>query len=175
MSMRFGARTIRDASLGSSTLVPPGVSRILGQDRSCRVFNSAVQSISNATETAVTFDSERWDTDNMHSTTANTSRLTAVTAGKYFILANVGFAQNGTGIRFLRLRLNGNEALPIAGVYVPASADINSDHRMFVATYYNMALNDFVEVIIYQDSGGALNTLQNAQESPEFMMIKFPF
>ena len=47
----------------------------------CSLSNSASQSISNATQTTVTFDTEQWDTDGIHSTSSNTGRFT-VPAGK---------------------------------------------------------------------------------------------
>ena len=54
-----------------------------------RVHNSANISVSDSTWTSMTFDSERYDTDSIHSTASNTSRLTCVTAGKYLIIATL--------------------------------------------------------------------------------------
>lgn len=49
----------------------------------------AVLTIANNSTTQLTFDSERWDTDGMHSTSTNTGRLTCVTSGLYLVFANV--------------------------------------------------------------------------------------
>ena len=174
MSGRFRGLSFRDTAIAANSLSLSGLARLLGQDRSCRVFNSAAISLTSGVDTTLTFDSERWDTDTMHSTSSNTSRLIAKTSGKYFILANVAFAANVTGIRQLRLQVNGAGASVIAGCYVPA-VSLAVDHRLVLATYYNMVANDYAEVIALQNSGGALDILVNSQETPEFMMIKFPF
>src|SRR5919108_3473294 len=63
---------------------------------SVRVFHNATQSITTATETALAFNSERWDTafgsaSTQHDTATNNSRLTAQYAGKYLVVGHVGF------------------------------------------------------------------------------------
>ena len=46
-------------------------------DISVRVFNSTDISVPQATDTILTFDSERWDTDDIHDTATDPSMLTA--------------------------------------------------------------------------------------------------
>jgi hypothetical protein len=58
-------------------------------DISCRVYNSGNQTISNATWTDLTFDSELYDTDTMHDTSSNTNRITFTTAGVYVWMLTV--------------------------------------------------------------------------------------
>ena len=48
---------------------------------SARAYNDANISIANVTSTPLTFNSERWDTDTIHSTVTATGRLTAVKSG----------------------------------------------------------------------------------------------
>ena len=76
---------------------------------SARAYNDAAISIPNATTTALTFNSERWDTNTIHSTVTATGRLTAVTAGVYNIFGHVRFASNNTGSRIVSIRLNGSQ------------------------------------------------------------------
>lgn len=57
----------------------------------CRVYNNANISIPNATYTALQFNSEDFDTDNMHDNTTNNTRLTCKTAGIYLITGSVSF------------------------------------------------------------------------------------
>ena len=74
-------------------------------DIGARVYNNANISIPDSTVTALTFNSERWDTDSIHSTVSNTSRLTAQTASKYDIKGNIKWASNSTGTRLIIINL----------------------------------------------------------------------
>ena len=132
-----------------------------------RVHNSANISLSNSTVTTLTFDSERFDTDTIHSTSTNTGRLTTKTAGKYLISATVQFATNTTGKRTLRLRVNGST--PIADTAITASGD---SRDVTITTLWDLAADDYVELQALQDSGGALNVEAESNSSPEFMMAR---
>jgi hypothetical protein len=127
---------------------------ILGMDISCRAYNSAVETIGNASVTLITFDSESWDTDTMHDTSTNPGRITCKIAGKYIVTATVGWAVGGGALRMIQLKKN---------------ASVMSENRMpnIVSNYvYNniamildLAINDYITVSGYQDSGGDLDTL----------------
>ena len=56
-------------------------------------------------------------------------------------------------------------------ITLPA-AQLRAGRTYTVSTLYDLAVNDYVEVRIYQDSGGALNTAKNEDMTPQFMMIK---
>jgi len=131
-----------------------------------RVYNSGTQAIPASSVTAITFDSERYDTDSIHNTGTNTSRLTCNTAGYYIITGHVEFASNNTGIRGVYIKLNNTTYLNV-NIYasVPSSAT-----QMLVSTIYNLEATDYVEVLVYQNSGTTLNSSNNANYSPEFMM-----
>ena len=63
-----------------------------GNDVSARVFNSAdinVPQLQPGEWISLTFNSERWDTANLHETTTNSGRLKAPAAGKYYIFASI--------------------------------------------------------------------------------------
>lgn len=139
-----------------------------GSDISARVYNSAAITISNATDTALTFNSERFDTDTIHSTVSNTGHLTATTAGVYVISATIEFAANATGQRTAWLRLNG--ATLIASLTFTAGAA--DGHAIAITTIYKLAATDYVEIGVYQDSGGNLDVISGANKSPEFAMAK---
>lgn len=133
-----------------------------------RVFNSAAISVPNATLSILTFNSERWDSDTIHSTSSNTSRLTCRTAGNYVITANIAYDINATGYRVTRLLLNGTTE--IARDVRPALSA--SDYTVsFTTTIYDLAVSDYVEVQVYQTSGGALNVQPITNSSPEFSMV----
>ncbi len=132
-----------------------------------RVFNSAVQSLANDDLSIITFDSERWDNDSIHAGGAPT-RLTCNTAGLYEIIADIGFAANGTGIRVAFIVLNATTLIAASA----AQAGATYPTRLVVATQYNLAATNYVELWVIQVSGGSLNTEQSAQISPEFMMAR---
>ena len=139
----------------------------LANPPTCAVYNSAAISIPNAALTVVTFNSERFDTDTMHSTVSNTDRLTATTAGKYRIEANLSFALSAAGaVRQARLRING--VTEIAYHSHQPSGSHGSD--MTIARKYQLAAGDYVQLLVYQDSGGALNLASATNYSPEFGM-----
>lgn len=140
-------------------------------DIGARAYNSGNISINSGVLTVLTFDSERWDTDGIHSLVANTGRLTCNTAGKYLILGNIVFAASAAGFRVMTILLNGAtniawQALPTLTVAGPPS------WRGIVSTVYDLSVTDYVELQVFQDSGGALNVTAIANYSPEFMMQK---
>jgi hypothetical protein len=124
----------------------------------CVVTNSGAQSIVNAgSGSAVTFDTEAVDTDGMHSTGTNTSRLTAVTPGYYVVTGHVVFASNATGERQAWLLINGTGSRIGFGTTL---AMTGASHVTAVIASTTLFLNvgDYVEMFAYQSSGGALNT-----------------
>jgi hypothetical protein len=137
-------------------------------NNSVRVYNDANISIPDNTLTVLTFNTERFDTGALHSTSANTSRLTCVTAGKYLITGNVQWAFNATGDRMLEVLLNG--ATSIAKQQVEPVSGTNLLTVQVVTTVYHLAAADYVELRVYQNSGGALNAQVAANYSPEFGM-----
>jgi hypothetical protein len=137
---------------------------VAGVIPSARVYNSADISIPNSTNTVLTFNNEHWDTDEMHSTVSNTGRLTCKTAGMYTIFTNIVFADNATGERVVNIRLNGS--LMIASDRRPGHGSVN----MLLSTPYNLNINDYLEVVVYQNRGGDLNVIRVSDYSPVFGM-----
>jgi hypothetical protein len=120
----------------------------------CRVYNSVAISIPNAVETALTFNSEVHDTDTMHSTSVNTGRVTITTSGTFEIGFHVGFAAGGGGTtRYAYVRRNGG-----AGALAYHRTSGSTGIAVFgQTTAYPLTAGDYLEVVVYQDSGGALN------------------
>jgi hypothetical protein len=137
---------------------------------SVRAYNSANISINNATETLLTFDSERFDNNTLHSTVTNTGRLTATVAGTYVITLDITWASNTTGIRYMYIRLNGSTLIAITKL--PTSGQGGLNDWMHLSTIYSMAATDYVEAVVYQNSGGALNVVTAGNYSPEFSMAR---
>lgn len=135
-----------------------------------RVYHSVDQAIADATLTVLAFNTEFYDTDVIHDTATNNSRLTCKTAGTYAIKANVSFASNATGYRRIQLLLNG--ATIIAVDSCPAVS--GSSTEMSISCDYALAVNDYVEVRVYQTSTTSLNALALGNYSPQFSMARLP-
>jgi hypothetical protein len=134
---------------------------------SCRVYNNANISINDSTSTVLTFNSERWDNNEMHND-ADTTKLRCRETGLYSIILNISFASNATGRRNVWIELNGSDI--IASVEVePSQSDTT---RIIVSTQYRLEKGDYLKAKAYQSSGGALNVLYTGNYSPEFMMTK---
>jgi len=135
-----------------------------------RAYNSGNIAIStSAAWTALTFDSERFDTDGIHSTSTNTDRLTCVTPGVYLITGHAQFAANATGARALGIDLNGGS--PIAyqrGDNVGASFTT----LVSIATIYQLSAGNYVRLLAWQASGGSLDVVAAGNHSPEFAMVR---
>ncbi|MFA4972675.1 MAG: hypothetical protein WC683_08675 [bacterium] len=132
-----------------------------------RVYNNADITIGNNSWTALTFNSERFDTDDIHSTSTNTSRLTAARTGTYLIFGSVHWADNATGRRILRILAGGTDT--IARVEY---AIVSSSTAMTISTVYRLLANNYVELSVYQSSGGDLNVKYYGAWSPEFGMVR---
>lgn len=127
-----------------------------GAQLRCRAYNNAVQSINNTTTTTLTFNSETYDVGAMHSTSSDTSRVTVPTAGDglYLIVGQTMWEANGTGVRRLSLIKNGATALAESD---QASASATRLTAQDAVTIVNLVAGDYVEVTVFQESGGALN------------------
>lgn len=128
-----------------------------------RVFHNAAQSIANTTFAALAFNSERYDVDTMHSTVTNTSRLTCNTPGLYHLEASVEFAGNATNTRQAMIRLNGTTYIARS-----TSPGVTVDQSLVVSCDYRLSATDYVELVVWQNSGGALNIQSTGNYSPEF-------
>jgi len=134
-----------------------------------RVYHSADQSVLHGICATLSFNSERFDTDNIHDTVTNNSRLTCKTAGKYLISVSISFTANTTGDRYLRIWLNGNVVIA-AIAHRTLSELYNAD--MSIATIYELSVGDYVEVQVEQRSGTTLAVVVVPQYSPEFMIAR---
>ena len=128
----------------------------------CSVYNSSVQSVPDATITAMLCGSESLDNNGMHSTTSNTSRITAVAAGRYTFTGTASFAANATGMRRLTFRLNGTTEYDLVQV---AASSVLSNVILSASRTFTLAVNDYAEMTVYQSSGGALNVTALAFET----------
>lgn len=136
------------AALASSAVTPAKI----GTLPHVRV-TGATNSMSDSTFTTLTFPTEVYDTEGMHSTSVNTGRLTAQTAGLYLIGAVVEFApSSAVGNRKAITVVNGTDTIDAASsVPTPSLAT-----AVKLSTIYRLAVNDYVSLSGWQNSGGSL-------------------
>jgi microcystin-dependent protein len=119
---------------------------------SARVYmTAATQAVNNSVDTPVTMGAARWDTDGMWSST-NPTRLTARTPGIYDVGAVARFAVNANGDRVVAIKVNGTVA-----TYASVRAEAADYGRPTIHTQLQLNAGDYVEMVVFQSSGGALN------------------
>ena len=123
-----------------------------GYTEGARVYNSANQSIPDATYSVVAHDSESYDTDNIHDPVTNNSRLTCRTAGKYLIGAEIRWLANATGRRMVILRQNATNIVNMS-MGVPSAETFTQ----CLSTVWDLAVDDYLELTVYQNSGAPLD------------------
>jgi len=136
-----------------------------GYTEGARVYHNVDQVIPDDTWTYVAFNSERWDTDGCHSNVTNNSRLICKTAGKYLFVVSVYMEPGITGMQ--RLTMIVNRTTYICVFSLPASALYFQTSQVAV---WDMAVNDFCEVQVLQQSGGEIDLKAASAYSPEFTM-----
>lgn len=141
-------------------------SPITGSPPACRVYHNTTQSISNGVVTPLAFNSERYDTDTMHDTVTNNTRITINTAGLYLITGNIVFVTDTDYLR--RAVLINLGATTIA--QQETSTPSNANEFLSIATVYKCAVNDILTLNVFQTntSANANNVSAVSNLSPEF-------
>ena len=143
-----------------------------GVDKSCYAYSSAEQSITTNTHTAINFEKELFDTDTIHDLVTNNSRLTCKTAGKYVITTNTGWNPAAGGRRLWELYKDGTAGTLLAYAELGTIPDASSWPMMSLATIADLAVNDYVEIYVYQSSGGAVTSRVPGTGIPNLAMMK---
>lgn len=166
--------TLNQGSAANFNHVEEGILDV-SQAPSVHVTHNAAQSVTSATPLTLAFNTERHDQaggapSTMHDTVTNNSRLTALYAGIYLITANIEWAANATGYRRCAIRLNGTTVIGEVLEMCVTTAAVTT--RQIAHAHYALAVNDYVEVVVDQNSGGALNVNSSGNVSPEFSMVR---
>lgn len=128
----------------------------------CQVTRSATLSVSDNVESAVvTFDTEDFDTDTIHSLVSNTSRLTVPIGGKWMVIANVAWATMSTsaGRSSVYIYKNGVKIGPGYAQDNIRNAVSQTEPTNNLQIVLSLAANDYIEMTVYQNSGAAVNML----------------
>jgi hypothetical protein len=116
-------------------------------------YQSSNQSISNTTETAITFNLEDYDTDSAFA--SNTFTVPSGKDGKYFLYAQTGCNGFGANRFFITINKSGTNIaegeLNGTGYYPTISASIVEQ----------LSVGDTITARVYQDSGGTVTLVGN--------------
>lgn len=119
-----------------------------------RATNTAGTSIPNDADTVVPFATEDFDTDAFHDLATNNSRLTVPTgkAGKYLAVGQAAFASAAGSNRHLYIIKNGVTIF----AFHRESWGVTSPWWGSTSGIIELAVGDYVELFVNQNSGGAL-------------------
>ncbi len=125
-----------------------------------RVYRTTDQTLTTATDTAVTWEADANDNAGMW-VIGSPTVLTCVVPGWYTAAANVRFAANGTGFRAAWIEKNATTTLGRADIIATAAG---SPTRFTVAApAFNLAIGDTVRLMVSQNSGGNLALAATAE------------
>ena len=143
-------------------------SRQIGTLPCARVFNSAnITGILANAWTALPFNSERFDTDGIHDTATNNTRLVCRTAGVYALSGHVEWDSDVTGT-FRGLAIISSTASFVGACYDgPMAVQLTQS----IAAVWRMAVGEYVELAVNHNATTNRTINKAAQPySPEFAM-----
>jgi len=125
----------------------------------CTIKALADQSIPDNTPTAVNFDSEEDDNDNLHDLVVNNTRITFSRAGRWNFGGQARLAGYTTGPWRMRIRLGSGPNIGIASHEGTSTVF----QELVIASSRRFIVGDYIEMVLLQTSGGPLNcTFVNA-------------
>lgn len=131
-----------------------------------RAHATGSQALADSTVVWIDFDTEVYDTDEIWEGVTNPSRLTCKTAGKYVFSVNCCFDTNAVGVRAMGVYLN--RITELMNYQLDANA---GGHTRFAGSdQYVLAVNDYIEMYMWQNSGGVLNSLAAGIVFPHIAM-----
>lgn len=139
-----------------------------------KITQLSPQSMVNANTTAITWDTADVQVGGVFWTVANATRIVIPQAGWYDYKASATHTDvAGTGtIRYLYLRLNGGSVYPSHDFKNPPAATVSS---YLIADSLLLAKDDYLELAVFQDSGGNKNTVaNNGAACASFSIAKAP-
>lgn len=141
-----------------------------------RVYNSTNQTCAINLAVILSFNSERFDTNNYHNA-SNPTRFTITDTGIYYLTANTNWssgAWDGYGQRNIGLRINGGTRYAGYVTETPVSQFmVEYDYKGHTtAGIVRLNTGDYVEVRVWQSSHASLNVLATSQYTPEFSITR---
>jgi hypothetical protein len=138
----------------------------------CAIYNSngVGTTVANNTNTALSWDSEVWDSNAFHSTATNTSRITIPTGlgGTYQFNASLLWQNSAVGTRYIGIRKNGGGTVFFGGINAGVAT---SNPASTVTRILTAAAADYFEIMCFQNSGGNLDAYNDEIRNAWFEAI----
>lgn len=142
--------------IGDGQITQPKLASGVGgnTDHSFRLRRSTNQSLANGTFTNINWDIEQFDTDDLHSLSVNTDKvtITAATAGKWLFAVNGIWGGGSSGQKIVRILKNGGAIAEEAGPNSGGNAHVQN-----LSVIIDVVGGDTIYVDAYQDSGATQN------------------
>lgn len=139
----------------------------LANPPACRLYHSSTQTMNNGAFTTVAFNTEAYDTDGMHDTVTNNSRITINKAGLYVIQSCLAVPGDADGERITEFLINGSieAAFERRGANVTTGGDI-----LPLTLVRKFAASDYIECRFYHTAGANLTMAAKTatNETPSF-------
>jgi hypothetical protein len=153
---------------GAATGQVKASASVLAVQPAARVTHNTTQSVLTGTVTNLIYNTEDYDTDAIHDPATNSQRLTCKTAGKYLVACNMDWSNfTGGNRRQTAIYKNGGAA---AFTENPPPASASQYLQQALSKIIGLAVNDYVEMRVYQDSGGTYTVPATANGLPDFAM-----
>jgi hypothetical protein len=135
-----------NTDLDYSWITPSSGSTFAG----CRLFKSTGQTVFDATNTALTFDSETYDTNTYHDNSTNNTRITIPSgkAGYYLFVLKWSINESPTGYRQVDLRKN-NTSVDRTSIRGTSSGQ----NFVTLSTVQSASVGDYFEFFAFQNAG----------------------
>jgi hypothetical protein len=139
----------------------------------CFASSRSAQSVANATFVAIALATEAYDTDSIHSTVTNNSRFT-IPSGKggywlfYQVLGYDPLPSGNMNIRFYK-----NNSSTVGGITYTGFTSATGLTTATNISILSLTAGDYIEMVAYQNSGGAATTLVSGGEDFAFMGCQY--
>lgn len=143
-----------------------------GKTPAAQMRQIVAQTIPNTIYASITFTTEDFDTHGGHDTSSNTSRYVCQLAGRYSLNGAIAYAASGSGFRAAVWVKNGTR---LPGSQSDALSVSGGPTTQVTARPYQvvLAVNDYIELQAYQNSGGNLDTLVSSADEQSSMLIQY--
>lgn len=152
-----GVRVNSAATALEFASVTGGVSSSIPPFKGCRVRDASIQALTLATDNAINWDTEDFDTDVFHDTVTNNTRIT-IPAGvtKVILSANLELSTPSSGTIHAWFRKDGAGASPGWGGQSEGGAITGDDLMSMTTGVIEVAAGDFFEVMVNPSVTGQL-------------------
>ena len=141
---------------------------LLANPPTFRIYQTTpAQSLANGAFVPINFNNEEFDTDNGHDNTTNPSRYTVVTAGVWEFGGKMSFDVAAAGGRRIAQWQKNGVVIPGSEHSMPPA--VTASLLPVEPVFVRMAVGDYIQLVIAQDSGSTLNTFVGTAAAGSFM------